>query len=80
MNWEKQAVIIFVKKFGILKKITIQKSDTINFIVFQTKRNKLVCTLKLTIRKEEISEVKTTNFLGIDTDSSPTWEKHIDKI
>jgi hypothetical protein len=29
---------------------------------------------------EEINEVETTDFLGIDTDSNLTWEKHIDKI
>jgi hypothetical protein len=32
------------------------------------------------MRKEEISEVETKNFLGIDIDSSLTWEKNIDKI
>jgi hypothetical protein len=35
----------------------------------------LVSNLRLTIRKEEISEVETTNFLGTDI-----WEKHIDEI
>jgi UDP-N-acetylglucosamine pyrophosphorylase len=57
--------------------IHLNKTD---FIAFQTKRNKLVSKLKLTIRKEEISEAETTNFLGTDIDSSITWEKHIDKI
>jgi hypothetical protein len=51
-----------------------------NFIVFQTRRNKLVSKLKIKIRKEEINEVETTNFLGIDIDSNLTWKKHIDKI
>jgi predicted DNA-binding protein YlxM (UPF0122 family) len=44
-----------------------------NFTVFQTKRNKLVSKLKLTIRKREISKVETTNFLGIDTDLGVTY-------
>jgi hypothetical protein len=51
-----------------------------NFIVFQTRRNKLVSKLKMKTGKEEINEVETTNFLGIDIDSNLTWEKHIDKI
>jgi hypothetical protein len=48
--------------------------------VFQTRRSKLVSKLKIKTGKEEINEVKNTNFLGIDIDSNLTWEKHFDKI
>jgi hypothetical protein len=51
-----------------------------NFIVFQTRRNKLVSKLKIKTGKEEINEVETTNFLGIDINSNLTWEEHTDKI
>jgi hypothetical protein len=43
-----------------------------NFTVCQTRRNKLVSELKIKNGKEEINEVETTNFLGIDIDSNLT--------
>jgi hypothetical protein len=48
--------------------------------VLQTRRNKLVSKLQIKTEKEEINELETTNFLGIDIDSNLTLEKHIDKI
>jgi hypothetical protein len=48
--------------------------------VFQTTRNKLVSKLKIKTGKEEINEMESTDFLGIDINSNLTWEKHIDKI
>jgi hypothetical protein len=49
-----------------------------HYILFQTRQCRHESNLKIRIKNREIVNVKSTNFLGVATDSTLSWEEHIE--
>jgi hypothetical protein len=50
-----------------------------HYILFQMKQCRQESKLKILIKNRERVNVKSTNFLGVITDSNPSWEVHTER-
>jgi hypothetical protein len=49
------------------------------YILFQTRQCRQASNLKILVNNWEISNVKSTDFLGVVIDSNLSWETHIER-
>jgi hypothetical protein len=64
-----------IKQYLEINNLFINLSKT-HYILFQAKQCKQESNLKILIKNREISNVKSTNFLGVVIDSTLSWESH----
>ena len=67
-----------VEQYFEINNLFINPSKT-HYILFQTKQCGQESNLKILIKNREISNVKSTNFLGVVIDSTLSQELHIEK-
>jgi hypothetical protein len=67
-----------VEQYFEINNLCINASKT-HYILFQTRQCRQESNLKVLVKNREISNVKSTDFLGIVIDSNLSWEKHIDR-
>jgi hypothetical protein len=68
-----------VEQYFEINNLSINPSET-HCILFQTRHSRQESNPKILIKNREISNVKSTDFLGVVIDSYLSWEKHIDRI
>jgi hypothetical protein len=67
-----------VKQYFEINNLSINPSKT-HYILFQTRQCRQESNLKILVKNREISNVKSTNFLGVVIDSNLSWEIHIER-
>jgi hypothetical protein len=72
-------IIGVIEQYFETNNLFINPSKT-HCILFQTKQCRQESNLKILIKNREISNVKSTNFLGVVIDCTLSWELHIDKV
>jgi hypothetical protein len=68
-----------VEQYFEMNNLFINPSKT-HCILFQTKQCKQESELNILIMNRKITNVKSTNFLGVIIDSTLSWEVHIERI
>jgi hypothetical protein len=67
-----------VEQYFEINNLFIYPSET-HYILFQAKQCGQGSILQILIKKREIANVKSTNFLGVVIDSTLSWEVHIER-
>jgi hypothetical protein len=65
-----------VEQYFEINNLSINPSET-HYILFQTRQCRQESNLKILEKNREISNVKSTDFLGVAIDSNLSWEIHI---
>jgi hypothetical protein len=67
-----------VEQYFEINNLSINPSKT-HYILFQTRQCRQQSNLKILVKNREILNVKSTDFLGLGTDSNLRWEIHIER-
>jgi hypothetical protein len=67
-----------VEQYFEINNLSISPSKT-HYILFQTRQCRQESNLKILVKNKEISNVKSTDFLGVVIDSNLSWEIHIER-
>jgi hypothetical protein len=67
-----------VEQFFEINNLPINPLKT-HYILFQTRQCRQESNLKILVKNREISNVKSTDFLGVVINSNLSWEIHIDR-
>jgi hypothetical protein len=67
-----------VEQYFEINNLSINPSKT-QYIIFQTRQYRQESNLKILVNNREISNVKSTDFLGVVIDSNLSWEIHIER-
>jgi hypothetical protein len=67
-----------VEQYFEINNLSINPPKT-HYILFQTRQCRQESNLKILIQNREISDFKSTNFLGLVINSNLSWEKHNDR-
>jgi hypothetical protein len=67
-----------VEQYFEINNISINPSKT-HYILFHTRQCRQEGNLKIPVKNREISNVKSTDFLGVVIDSNVSWEIHTEK-
>jgi hypothetical protein len=67
-----------VQQYFEINNLSMNPSKT-HYILFQTRQCRQESNLKILLKNREISNVKSTDFLGVVIDSNLSWEIHIER-
>jgi hypothetical protein len=67
-----------VEQYFEINNLSINPSKT-QYILFQTRQCRQESSLKILVKNREISNVKSTDFVGVVIDSNFSWEIHIEE-
>jgi hypothetical protein len=67
-----------VEQYFQINNLSINPSKT-HYILFQTRQCSQESNLKILVKNREISNVKSTDFLGVVINSNLSWKIHIER-